>query len=219
MESTYTHIISKDGVRGTLVEGAPIDAATTHVLIAFETGQRVMVPRDSLTLQADGRYYYLALRLDDLARQQSSSIQAVDEPYVIPVAEEVLEIARRRVETGRVRIDKHVHEQIEVVDEPLLHDEVNVTRVPVNRFLSEPVAPREEGDTLIIPVLREVLVVEKRLLLVEEVHITLQTIETHQSEEVTLRHEEVVIERLHPHHEGRAGGTDVASIGENASAP
>jgi hypothetical protein len=43
-------VISKDGVRGTLVEGMPSDAATDRVAVAFENGQRVLVPVDALTL-------------------------------------------------------------------------------------------------------------------------------------------------------------------------
>lgn len=52
-ETAPIAVISKDGVRGTLVEDMPSDAATSHVLVAFETGQRVLVPLDTLTLQGD----------------------------------------------------------------------------------------------------------------------------------------------------------------------
>jgi hypothetical protein len=41
-----------------------------------------------------------------------------------------------------------------------------------------------------------VLVVETRLLLTEEVHITTRRTETHTPERVTLRHEDVTIERI-----------------------
>ena len=62
----------------------------------------------------------------------------------------------------------------EVVRESLRSEAVGVTRVPVNRELApgEP-APqiRTEGGLTIIPVLEEVLVVEKRLVLREEVHL------------------------------------------------
>jgi stress response protein YsnF len=42
----------------------------------------------------------------------------------------------------------------------------------------------------------EVLVVEKRLMLREEIHIRQQRIETHQPQRVTLRSEEVQVERV-----------------------
>ena len=200
MSELATHqVISKDGVRGTLAEGLPADPATRDVLIRFETGQQVLVPVDALSMQADGRYYYLALRLDELEQRGGGVAQPAGQPYVVPVIEERLEIGRRQVELGRVRVHKYVHERAEEVDEPLLRDDVTVTRVPVNRVIDQPVGVRQDGETLIVPVLEEVLVVEKRLLLVEEVHITRHTVETHQPTEVTLRREEVTVERLAPH--------------------
>src|SRR5215213_2838793 len=210
--SEYAHnaVISKDGVRGTLTAGMPTDPATKDVLIRFETGQQVLVPLDALTMQADGRYYYLAVRLDELAQQHGASVQAADQPYVLPVIEEVLDVTRQREEIGRVRIQKHVHERTEVVDQPLLRDNVTVTHVPINRLIEQPVDTRQEGETLIVPVMEEVLVVEKRLMLVEEVHITRHTTETHEPKEITLRREEVTVERLAPRGQAYSGGTESA---------
>jgi stress response protein YsnF len=54
---------------------------------------------------------------------------------------------------------------------------------------------RTEGDVTIIPVLEETVVVEKRLLLREEVHVRLKTHEEHQPQRVRLRSEDVVVER------------------------
>jgi uncharacterized protein (TIGR02271 family) len=146
-----------------------------------------------------------------LEQQGSSDSQLSDQPYVVPVAEEVLDIKRRQVETGRIRVQKRVHERTELVDEPLLRDDVTVTRVPVNRVIDQPVGTRQEGETLIVPVFEEVLVVEKRLLLVEEVHITRHTREIHQPEEVTLRREEVVVERIAPHAQAAPDGADTTT--------
>jgi len=202
-------VISKDGVRGTLPEGMPADATTSHVLVAFETGLQVMIPVDTLTLQTEGDYY-LALRLDELARHTESA-QLAGQSVVVPVIEEGLDIDRQRVETGRIRVQKDVHERTEVVDEPLLRDEVTVTRVPVNRFVEKPIKMRQEGDTLIVPVLEEVLVVEKRLLLKEEIHITRRIAERHAPQEVLLRREEVTVKRIIPGEQDTSDGPDPAS--------
>jgi len=210
-ESPTRSVISKDGVRGTLVDGLPVDTATTHVLIRFETGRQALVPVESLTMQADGRYYYLALRLDQLEQHGDESVQVADTPYVVPVIEEILDVTRHQEEIGRVVVQKHVHERVEVVDEPLRRDNVTVTHVPINRVVELPVDVRREGETLIVPVLEEVLVVEKRLMLVEEVHITRHTTEIHQPEEVTLRREEVTVERMLPHAVAEGGGTEAAT--------
>lgn len=120
---------------------------------------------------------------------------------VLPVLEERLTIAREVIETGRVRLTRHVHETDEAVSVPVQHDEVHVERVPLNLTLpagAPTPATRYEGDVLIIPVLREVAVVETRLLLVEELRITKQQHTTQHTETVRLRHEELTAEHLPP---------------------
>jgi hypothetical protein len=56
--------------------------------------------------------------------------------------------------------------------EPLFRENCDIKRVPIKRLLDKPVEPRQEGDTWIVPLMEEVLVLEKRLLLREELHIT-----------------------------------------------
>jgi uncharacterized protein (TIGR02271 family) len=121
-----------------------------------------------------------------------------DDTRVIPVIEETLDVQKLQVETGGVRIIKVVHEREEVVNVPRVREEVTVERVTLNRLVDTPVSMRQEGDTLIIPLLEEVVVMEKRLMLKEELRITKRRIEEQASQQVTLRREEVVVERLDP---------------------
>ena len=113
----------------------------------------------------------------------------------IPVVEERLEVQRRRRESGTVRVRIVPHEEHHSVDEPVLHDEVNVTRVPVERWVEAPERERWENGEIIVPLHREVLVVERRLQVFEELHITPQRRQLRQREDMTLRSEEAVIER------------------------
>lgn len=81
----------------------------------------------------------------------------------------------------------------------LRRDEVQVERVPVNQFLPDGApAPgsRYEGEILVVPVLREVMV--KRLLLVDELRVTTRRVITEEPQTVLLRHEEVHVERIPP---------------------
>jgi uncharacterized protein (TIGR02271 family) len=102
------------------------------------------------------------------------------------------------VETGKVRLTKVVHEREAHVDEPLWREEVEVTRVPMQRVVEGPVPVREEHGTTILSVVEEVLVVEKRWMLREEIHLRKQRLETHQPQQITLRSEDVQVERV-PH--------------------
>lgn len=116
----------------------------------------------------------------------------------IAVLREDLEVGKRAVETPVARIHKTVSEREEVVDAPLRVEEAHIERTPMHRYLEEPAVVREEGDAIIVPIMEEVLVVEKRLLLKEEVRITRRARTVHDPRRVILRSEEAVIEPLDP---------------------
>ena len=162
-----------------------------------ESGQQFLVSTELLVQQPDGSYA-LPLRLAELEHSGSEPREHQDEPMVVPVLVEKLEVQKRPVETGKVRITKVVHERETTVDEPLWHDKVAITRMPIQRVVEGPVPVREEHGTTIISVVEEVLVVEKRWMLREEIHVRQQRIETHQPQRITLRSEEVQVERV-PH--------------------
>jgi uncharacterized protein (TIGR02271 family) len=111
----------------------------------------------------------------------------------MPVVREEVKISKRQVETGRVRITKHVQERQQPVEAELLRQEVEVQRIPVNRVLDAPAKVREEGDVLVIPILEEV--VEKRWLLKEEVRVRRRSVQTTHRDRVVLRTEMVSVER------------------------
>jgi stress response protein YsnF len=119
-----------------------------------------------------------------------------DEVATVPIVEEQAVVRKRRKVTGSVRVRTVVREAEEVVDESFSVERVEVERVPIGRWIEAPLQVRQEGDTTIIPVLEEVVVVEKRLRLVEEVRVTRHRRTESASERVALRREEVVVERL-----------------------
>ena len=117
----------------------------------------------------------------------------------IPVVEEQLTVGTRVVETGRgVRIHKTISEQPVVIDERLMRDEMEIERVPVDRIvaLEDKPATRYEGDTLVVPVFEEVLVVERRLRIKEELRITRIRHEESYQNTVSLKAEQVEVERF-----------------------
>jgi uncharacterized protein (TIGR02271 family) len=114
---------------------------------------------------------------------------------VIPLLEEELSVAKRVVETARGRVSRVTHDHQQLVDELLNHEKVEVERVPIDRPVEAMPSIRQEGEVTIIPVVEEVLKVERCLVLKEEVHIRrVKTTERHQ-EQVTLRKQEVLVSR------------------------
>jgi len=118
-----------------------------------------------------------------------------EEVAAIPLVEERLEVGKRRVESGRVKVRVAVDTREEIVPTELARDEVEIRRVPRNVAVDALPAVRIEGDTTIIPVVEEQLVLEKRLVLVEEIHVARRTRTIVEEIPVTLRSERAEIER------------------------
>jgi uncharacterized protein (TIGR02271 family) len=115
---------------------------------------------------------------------------------VVPVIEEDLVTGAHAVKTGSVRVRKEVEHLRKNVEMPAMRDVVSVNRVPVNKVVTSVPGVREEGELLIVPVLEEEIVVEKRLVLKEEIHIRRRRIEEHVTKVVELDREHATIERL-----------------------
>jgi uncharacterized protein (TIGR02271 family) len=227
-------VTDRDGLRGRIDTATPQtrEGGRPEVLVHLEGGQQAYVPVDELVLQDDGSFT-LPFSLSEVARPQARRASAdnmgdetlvtphrthEEERIVLPIVAETLDVQKRKVQAGGVRIKKVVHEREEVVDEPLMREEVQVKRVPINRVVEAPVPVRHVGNTMIISLLEEVLVVEKRLMLKEELHITKGEIETYKPQRVTLRNEEAVVERVGEDDvdtrlpRGRVGGTDAPGV-------
>lgn len=129
-------------------------------------------------------------------KKHLAAVPSKRERAVVPVIEEELKVGKRMVESGRVQISKKIEAREQVVDQPLLKDEVQVERVPINKPIDRVAEPRTVGNLLIIPVMEEVLVVERRLMLKEELHVRRRQIQTRSRQRVTLRAERAEIKRI-----------------------
>lgn len=114
---------------------------------------------------------------------------------IIPVIQEDVVIGTERATTGTVRVRTVIHQDEHAIDEPVTMTDVEVKRVPVDLWTDEPIADRVEGDTRIISVHREEVIVQRRLHVVEEVHVTLRRREERHREIVRTRQTQVVVDR------------------------
>lgn len=114
----------------------------------------------------------------------------------VPVTQEELEVRSRTVDTQRtVRVRKEViHDPVHVELEAL-RESVEIHRVAIGRVVDSAPAVRQEGDVTVVPVLEEREVVVKQLVLVEEVRITRKRDAVPLAADVTLRKEQVTVER------------------------
>lgn len=126
---------------------------------------------------------------------QGSADARAAESQRIPRIEETLRV-EKRVEEVIVRVRKDVYEHTEQVSIPLHTERYEIERVPINQVVEQAPEPvRYEGDTMIIPILEEEVVITTRLRLKEELRITKVVNESLANEEVKLKKEEVTVER------------------------
>lgn len=130
----------------------------------------------------------------------------------IPLIEEVVRIDKQLVETGRVRVRTLVDERQELVRDAVAREYIEVERVPIGKEVAEAPAVRREGDTLIVPVVEEVLVIEKRLVLREEIRLHQRTTVEPVEMDVTLRSTRAVVER--DANRGRGASPDSQTLSE-----
>lgn len=171
------------------------------LLLRGPDGRRWLVPADAIE-RRDGADIHLAVTLSEIeagrhagtGERRAEAGHDVDR-QVVALVEEQLVVETHARPTATVRVRTHTHERQETIDEILSSETVQVTRVPVDRYVESPASVRVEGDTTVVPVHEEVLFVEKRLLLKEELHLTKRKVDRHETQHVTLRHQTADIER------------------------
>lgn len=188
MGNTGFDVVDESNRRGRLVK--ELDPREPGTAVVLDDGGEVVVPTERLIARPGGGLR-LTTRFDDVGVQPGESTRTT-----LPVLEERLEVSKREVETGRLRLQKRVREDEQTVDEPLFADEIIIERVPVNRFVDQAPPTRMEGDTTVIPLFEEQIVLQRRLLLREEVRVTRRRTERRDAQVVTVRREEVTVERV-----------------------
>jgi uncharacterized protein (TIGR02271 family) len=126
---------------------------------------------------------------------KDSSAKSTDDPTLTLHAEE-LNVTKEAVETGRVRVSKQTHTREVAVNEALLRESAEIETIPIGRQIFEMPSVRHEGETIIVPIVEEVIHTERRLMLKEEVRITRRKITEQFHDRVTLRYQEAVVTRV-----------------------
>src|SRR3989337_2717840 len=82
----------------------------------------------------------------------------------VPVLQENVSVTKKTVEKAKVKLSKKVNTHSEFYEVPLIQEEIEVKRISKNEILDNtPPGIRYEGDIMIIPVLKEVAVIEKKI--------------------------------------------------------
>lgn len=170
-------VFASDGMLGTVsdVVVSPDGDHIAYLLVhAGWFGHKLMVPGDVIADAPSRDEVRLTINKDALqARNEADSVMGlgrqVGDELHIPLYEERLHAAVRPVDLGEVRLHKVVDTEEETIRLPVMRQDVELERRTVNQFIDSPAVSREENGWFVVPLMEEVLVVQKRLLLREEV--------------------------------------------------
>lgn len=123
--------------------------------------------------------------MDDLRRDE----------LILPLVEERAVVSKAEHETGVVKVSTRVETNEAVVHEVLRRENVRIERIAIGREVSDVPKIRQEGDTVVYPVVEEILIVEKRLVLKEELRISYEITTEAVDRSVTLRTVHADVER------------------------
>jgi uncharacterized protein (TIGR02271 family) len=131
----------------------------------------------------------------ELSFSEHSSANSTDNAKLTLLAEE-FSVGKEAVETGRVRVSKQTHTREVAVEESLLTESAEIETIPIGRQIFEMPSVRHEGETIVVPIVEEILHTERRLILKEEVRITRRKTAEQFHDRVTLRYQEAVVTRV-----------------------
>ena len=193
IDKTHIRIHGLDGLLAS-AKSIPTSGAAD---LSLDDGRCVRVPVDVLSSRSDGSYS-MSLRRDDFkenVKATSGPVHIAVGSVVVPIVQEEVRVEKETFETGRVTVHILPQTRTEVVDVPLAMQRIEIERVAIDRIVERAEPPREEGDVTIVPVYEEVLVVERKLRLKEEVRVRRVKTVHHERHEVELRGEEARVTR------------------------
>ncbi|CAM3280435.1 YsnF/AvaK domain-containing protein [Aequorivita lipolytica] len=126
---------------------------------------------------------------------QENKKKAIINNKTIKVHEEELNITKKDVETGKVNIHKKVDTENFSEKIPLATENFIIKHIDFNKEVKKTPKIREKGNITIIPVVKEVAVITKKLMLIEEIHIIKVRTVTNKIIKTTLRKEKIIINK------------------------
>lgn len=179
-------VVDPDGVRGRIRELKTDDKSASTVVVELDGGARITLPTELLHPHVDGGY-----SIDAPWKTLAGGSTDVE----IPIIQEHVVVGVRSVPAERLRVRRRVVTDEQIVETPIWTERIQVEHVPIGTFVERAPAARQEGDTLIIPCVEEVAVVEKRLRVREELRIRVVRERRVDRQSITVRRFEIEIER------------------------
>jgi len=130
-------------------------------------------------------------------RTERSDWKEGEDRAKVPVVEERMNVGKREVRSGGVRVYTHMTERPVSEDVTLRQETVDVQRRPVDRPVTEAdLRNAQQGRTIEVTESREVPVVEKQARVVEEISVEKNVQQRQQTVRDTVKHTDVRVEKM-----------------------
>jgi uncharacterized protein (TIGR02271 family) len=180
-----------------VVQTAPSLGYTDEVTPEFERRVRVHYGLDTEERAGYGDYYAGEVGLTErIDADPAPHVSDREEDVRVRRSEEELRVETREREAGEMRVHKRVRTERERLTVPKKRVEVTVERVAVEGAATgeeASTAPEIGEEEIVVPVVEEEIVVEKRPVVKEEIRIRKQVVEDVEVVEEDVRREEVEI--------------------------
>jgi stress response protein YsnF len=181
-------VVDRDGTPGTIREFAMRDGREIAVVeLARDT--RVLVPAELLHAEEDDRGYSITARWSHFAREAPLRLD-------IPLLREDLAVTRQARIAEQIRVRRRVVREDRELATAVWTERIETERVPRDELVDELPRARQEGDTLVVPIVEEVPVVTMRLRLREELRIRVVREPSIDRRRVVVRRHELELERV-----------------------
>ena len=154
-------VYDEKGRIGSLLSTARFLDPRSEKTIRLDNGHEITVPSAALKVQPDGSFRLLERRPATAAPPAASASASAAAPALAPAPSPELNVE-----------SPEVLEPEQLRNAGFFQDDYDIEHVPVGRIIDAPVTQRQEGETLVLPVVEEVLVYRRKLYLREEIRIT-----------------------------------------------
>ena len=165
-----------------------LDASLPQTVLHLGSGRTVVLPTELLLSGLTGQKAAVPGGMPGSAASGDSEL-------TIPLVAEQARIDKHTVTTGTVRLHRGTETRTETVGLPLTRTTWEVDRAPIGQIYAERPEPRQEGDTMIFPLVEERLVAKREYFLVEEVRVRQVAITTDRTATLELKRDVLDVER------------------------
>ncbi len=182
-----------------------LDASLPQTVLHLGSGRAVVLPTELLLAGVANPSNLQATAID------RATIGNGDRELIIPLVADQARIGKQTVTTGTVRLHRDTETFTETVGLPLTRTSWDVERRPVGQLVAEKPEPRQEGDTMIFPLVEERLVARREYFVIEEVWVRQVAVTTERSATLELKRDVLTVERDGPAATGDASTERVNS--------